>query len=269
MGLGLKVDRAPISSDLASWRQAIADDCLKVFRLEAIAAAFQDLGQRDHEVRHSLAKHLSESILRILRNHVGFNHPNRGEDIILRVHGEIFLALLRPTSADGRNLRIAFVPRLLFRIKDAIASEERERRIPDGTKPKKKSKRRRVKDSRHAEGVELVVSAENTESAEKPEAAEDGDIVAQKTCHMPMLDAVREADQQIDVDRILERVPDPRKRLAFYLFMNDLPYKSKRKDVNSIARALDISDKTAREWVEEVRQFLAYDEDVKYLRNGE
>ena len=267
MGQGLDEDSAPISTDLAGWRRAIADACLKVFRLEAIAAAFQDLGQRDHEVRQALAKHLSDSILRILRKHVGFNHPNKGEDIILRVHGEIFLALLRPTSADGRNLRIAFVPRLLFRIKDAIASEERERRIPDDTKPKEKSKRK-VKNSRHAEEVELVVSAKDLDSAEKPEAAEDNDIVSQKTCHTSLLDAVREAEQQIDVDRILERVSDPRKRLAFYLFMNDFPYKSKRNDVNSIARALDISDKTAREWVKEVRQLLANDEDVKYLRDG-
>lgn len=34
----------PKSTDLDGWRQAIADDRLKAFRLEALAAAFQDLG---------------------------------------------------------------------------------------------------------------------------------------------------------------------------------------------------------------------------------
>ena len=70
----------PESTDLDGWRQAIENDRLATFRLEAIAAAFQDLGQRDKEVQNALAKHLSDSILKILRQRVGFNHPNRGED---------------------------------------------------------------------------------------------------------------------------------------------------------------------------------------------
>jgi len=59
------------SDDLGGWQQAIADNRLKTFRLEAIAAAFQDLGQRDIQVRNALAKHLSDSILRMLRKCVG------------------------------------------------------------------------------------------------------------------------------------------------------------------------------------------------------
>ena len=59
------------------------------------------------------------------------NKPNQGEDIILRVHGEIIAALLHPSSPDGNALRLAFGPRVLFRLKDGIAAEERERRIPE------------------------------------------------------------------------------------------------------------------------------------------
>jgi hypothetical protein len=46
----------PKSTDLVGWREAIAADRLKVFRLEALAAAFQDLGNRDTQVQHALAK---------------------------------------------------------------------------------------------------------------------------------------------------------------------------------------------------------------------
>ena len=48
--------------------------------------------------------------------------------------------------------------------------------------------------------------------------------------------------------------------------MNDVPYKSKRKDVDSIAKALGISEKTAREWIKEVRKTLAEDENVRQLK---
>ncbi len=48
--------------------------------------------------------------------------------------------------------------------------------------------------------------------------------------------------------------------------MNEVPFHSKRTDVTSIARAIGISDKTARAWVEEVRHILEADKDVKYLK---
>jgi len=119
---------SPKSTDLDGWRQAIAESRLRSFRLEDIVAAFQDLGPRDKDIQHVLAKYLSDSILRILGGLVGPNHPNRGHDIIFRAHHQIFVALMRPTSADGRGLRQAFFPRVAFRMKDAIVAEQRERR---------------------------------------------------------------------------------------------------------------------------------------------
>ena len=61
--------------------------------------AFQDLGATDFDVQNAFAKHLSDSILRLLRPRVGKHHPNQGWDIILRTHGAIFEALLKPKSA--------------------------------------------------------------------------------------------------------------------------------------------------------------------------
>lgn len=286
-------DSPPKSNDLEGWRQAIVDNRLRAFRLEAVAAAFQDLGQRDKNVQNALAKCLSDSVLRMLRRYVGLNHPNKGEDIILRVHGHIFEALLRPASADGRNLREAFVPRLLFRLKDAIAAEARERRIPDETRPSHKHKK--LKQSDGVEGIEIAIlqksseaaedldlsDAENTDSsgesaireAENAESAdelgpEDVEIAPQRKFRPRLFDDVRRVDEQITVNQILEQVPEPRKRLAFCLFMNGLPYYSKRKGVESIARALGISERTAREWVEEVRKLLEESEDIQHLRDG-
>jgi hypothetical protein len=251
----------PKSTDLDGWRQAIADDLLRTLRLEAIAAAFQDLGQCDTGVRNALAKHLSDSVLRMLRGRVGFHHPNNGEDIVFRVHGQLFEALLRPTSADGRNLREAFVPRLLFRLKDAIAAEARERRIPDETKLPDKPRGKKVDGGNENSAV---VSPEQSQSPEEPETPDDGEMVPQKVRESARFDGEDGANERIDVDRILECVPDYKKRLAFQLFMDEVPYGSKKKDVYTIAQALDISDKTARDWIKEVRQLLAGNENVKH-----
>jgi hypothetical protein len=253
----------PTSTDLDGWRRAVADGSLKTFKLEAIAAAFQDLGKRDTHLRNVLAKHLSDSILHMLRRRVGFNHPNNGEDIILRVHGDIFAALLRPASADGRNLRQAFGPRVLFRMKDAIAAELRERRTPDETQPKAKGKDKQLQRSH---GIDDAAIIDLAASSEDPESTETEAASPQKHPDSSLFDAVRDADEQIDVNRILECVPDYRKRLAFQLFMDDVPYKSKRKDVTSIAGALGISEKTAREWIKEVRELLEDNDNVKQLK---
>jgi hypothetical protein len=253
----------PKSTDLDGWRRAVADGSLKTFKLEAIASAFQDLGKRDTQLRNVLAKYLSDSILHMLRRRVGFNHPNNGEDIILRVHGDIFAALLRPASADGRNLRQAFGPRVLFRMKDAIAAELRERRIPDETQLKAKGKDKQLQ---HVDETDDAATIDLTAAAEDPEPTKTEVASPQKHPDSRLFDAVRDADEQIDVNHILECVPDYRKRLAFQLFMDYVPYKSKRKDVTSIAGALGISEKTAREWIKEVRELLEDNANVKQLK---
>ena len=65
-----------------------------------------------------------------------------------------------------------------------------------------------------------------------------------------LVDGVRAAEQQID--RFLEiNIADDRKRLAFRLFMDELPFKSTRS--NSIAKALGIDESTARQWIKEIQ----------------
>ena len=125
MGVAPETEPPP-STDLEGWRHAVRERYHVRYRLEAIVAAIQDLGtQADTSVRNALAEHVSVSLQSILRKHVSYRLPNKGRDIIERTHGRIIEALLRPTSADGKALRVAFVPRVMFRIRNVIASEAR------------------------------------------------------------------------------------------------------------------------------------------------
>jgi hypothetical protein len=261
MDTGIGEDSSPKSNDLEGWRKAVATGRLASFKLEEIAAAFQDLGARDKGVRNSIAEYLSHSILCILRRRVGSNHPNRGEDIILRAHHQIIVALLRPATPDGRGLREAFVARVEYRLKDAIAAENRERRVPD------ENAHAKAEDSGEEQNS-AIVDEGHAVAEHELEEEESVEIVGKQPSKPVQLDVVQDPDENFDVNRILERITDPRKRLAFYLHMNDVPYHSKKKGVHSIAQALNISDKTARDWVEEVRQALKTDENVQYLKNG-
>lgn len=262
MNTGSREEAQPKPIDLEGWKQAAQDGRLGGFRLESIAAAFQDLGPRDAALRNSLAKYLSETILRLLRRRISPYHPNRGEDIMLRAHNDIFAALLRPNSADGRGLREAFVPRVMFRLKDALLVEARQHRIPDETfvprDGKSKSKKNAGISKRPSSGGDESAGGSHGPSGWK----EDGPYRPSPVS----LDGVDETDEQIDVTRILECVPDERKRLAFRLYMDEVPFKSKRKGVTSIAGALGISDKTAREWIKEVQDALKVNDNVRSLK---
>jgi hypothetical protein len=220
-------DPPPRSTDLEGWRRAVTEGRHTSFRPEDIVAAIQDLGPcADKAVLNPLAKHLSDALLRILRARVGLNHPNRGDDIIDRVAGQLFEAVLRPTSADGKALRVAFGPRVAFRIKDALAAEARA--------------------TRH-------VSIRDADARAESLGGRGSDTPAER---MPtQCDPADAAGQGMDVEAILEQVTDDRKRLAFRLHMDGVPCKSKKSD--SIAKALGISEKTAREWVKEVQELLS------------
>jgi hypothetical protein len=249
----------PASTDLEGWRKAINDRLLPTFRLEAIAAALQDLGPlADSKVRNPLAKHLSDAMTKILRQLVGTNHSNQGEDIIYRVHSQLFDALLDPHSADGRGLREAFTARVSFRIKDAIATEQRHSRIPTAAKVKRSVQGRTIE--------EIVRIAPPSEAGDDANDFDTGDDASFRNSNrdLTLLHGVRDLDQRIDIKRFLAGVPDERKRLAFYLYMDDVPFGSKR--AYSIAQALDISAKTAKDWVEEVLEILGADSEIQELQ---
>ena len=227
MSKATEEDPPPGSADLEGWRQAVIEGHYTRYRLEEIVAAIQDLGPcADKAVLNPLAKHLSDALLHILRKHVSVSHLNRGFDIIERTHGQVIEAVLQPTSADGKALRIAFVPRVTFRLKDALASEAIAARNC----------------KRHE--AELRVGTTTQRGA-------DGEVLdlSQRS------DPSGNLDEIMEVEGILEKVKDDRKRLAFRLFMDGVPFKSKKSA--SIADALDISEKTAREWVKEVRDLLS------------
>jgi DNA-directed RNA polymerase specialized sigma24 family protein len=248
----------PDSTDVAGWREAIADRRFRRFPLEAIAAAIQDLRpNRDGGLISTLVKHLSDSVYRIVRSQVGYNHPNRGEDIVERVCDQFWVALFQPQSADGKGIRQALVSRLTFRVKDAIAKEARERRIPDEAvlQPRKKPKKSDTPEDEGRE-VEFVDIEEQLDLAEEPGSSDGDDAPPSKArWNTALLDGVRAADEQIDVDRFLKQnIKDDQKRLAFRLFMDGLPFKSKKYD--SIANALGIDERTARLWIEEIQKQL-------------
>ncbi len=247
----------PDSTDVAGWKRLVANGLLDRLDLEAVAAALQDLRlNTDLGLRNDLAKNLSDRVYRLLRGQVGRNHPNEGWDIIDRVHIQVFEALAQPGSADAKGLRQAFVPRVLFRLKDAIAKEARERRTPDEiiVKPRQKA----AADPRDGDGEEV----EFVDVNQQPDVAEaagppDGDGAPPATARWnpALLDGVHATDQQIDTDRFLaENIKDDQKRLAFRLYMDDVPFKSKKH--HSIAKALGIDEKTARLWIEEIKAQL-------------
>ncbi len=255
----------PKSTDLEGWRQAIADGRLRTFRLETIVAALQDLGPTtDSPVRNALAKHLSDSVIKMLRARVGFNHPNQGEDIIYRVHAEIFEALLKPNSKDGKALREAFGPRVMFRLKTAIAVEYKHSRIPVEGKIKISGKESKDK----TPDVVRTVGPADPPDLPNDTDTHDGEESEKRNSNrdLSLLDGVRDADEQIDVDRLLSLVTDERKRLAFYLYMDRVPFGSKKG--RSIAKAIGKSSKTAEQWVEEVQQLLKLDKEAQELRKS-
>lgn len=246
----------PQSTDLAAWQRVVTDGRHVQFPLEAIVAAIQDLGPNtDKTVRNALAKCLSDRVYSILRRNVGRNHPNEGQDIIDRVHFQLFVALARTKSADGKAMRIACVARTLYRLKDAIAKEARDRRVPAESRANSSKKSKAAGKTKDTDGEEVKFDGieEHPDVAEEVERLDHEDASLSRFKHDPsLMDGVRDLDQQIDVDRFLEEnISDDRKRLAFRLFMDDIPYKSKKS--NSIAEALGIDEKTARQWIQEVQ----------------
>lgn len=218
----------PGSADLEKWRLAVQKGRFRDFKMESIIAAIQDLGPKtDKRVLNPLVLHVSDTIVRILRWKVGRNHRNQGEDIIARAHAQLIQAMLDPNSADGKGLRVAFVPRIGFRAADAIRAEQ------------KKEKREHDRET-------------------EPDA--EGEAPPQE------IDPRQTFDEQMDVERILSHITDERKRLAFRLYIEDVPLESKRSA--SISKAVGVSAKTAGQWIEETRALLSNKEEVRALSHN-
>jgi hypothetical protein len=243
------------STDLAGWQACVSEGRLGEFSMESIVAAFLDLRPNSEpKLRLDLARCISDDMMRRLRRNTGRNHPNEGNDIIERVYSQLWEALSRPASADAKGMRKAYASRVLFRLKDAIAKEQMARWTPntDTSTGKKKPKGKK----NQTEKTMLVDISEHPDCHHE-DVSDEVEVVggAGIMRNGNLLDGVRDLDEQIDVDRfLLENVPDPKKRLAFYLFMDKVPFKSKRGQ--SIAATLKIDESTARLWIEEIQATL-------------
>lgn len=255
----------PASTDLEGWRSAVAENRLRSFRPEAIAAAFEDLGPNtDRNVRDALARQLNQIIVGILRPRVSLNRPDQGKDVIFRVHGQIFEALLKPSSADGKALRTAFGQTVIFRLKTALADELRVQTVPAPKLKSDRSEKRPARKPQPDDEPELV----KLPSEEAPEAYDDERAApGKRECDPALMDQVAALDHQIDSDRIVSRVlatiPTYKKRLAYYLYLHNVPAKSKSE--HSIAKACGVSERTVRAWIEEIENDLKQNEEVKQL----
>jgi hypothetical protein len=213
----------PGPTDVRGWEEAVKDGSYRACRLEDVVIALQDLRQAlGKPTEYALAKHLSDCMFAILRGLVGTHHPNNGEDIIEEVHMVLWTALLKPESADGKGLRKAFTPRLKFRLLDVLRRVDTE---------------------------------ENAATELNPEVHSlDGRQYSTGDVALHTLGETQRICEKLDVEAALSQIKDPKKRLAFRLFMDDVPFKSTKGP--SIEKALDISERTARKWVGEAQEIL-------------
>lgn len=272
MGINEKHERevSPGPTDLEGWRRVIAEGRLSAIRREALVAVIQDLGAKaDPKVLNPLLRELSDHAMKLLRKKVGRNHPHEGQDIIDRAHHDLIKALFDPNSADGKGFREAYYSRLIFRLKDAIGKEVRERRTEDDIVAAKSVKAQKMaKSDTPGQSTEEIEEDEDVDEDSLAEleishtlssgsGLEDHDDAAPKKTESTagLMDGVNAMQEQIYVNSLLEEhIPDPRKRLAYRLYMDDIPAKSKR--TISIASALCIDESTARCWIEEINETL-------------
>ncbi|TPM98611.1 hypothetical protein [Mesorhizobium sp. B2-1-5] len=250
--------KSPPSTDAIGWHKITQAGQLGRYAPEAIIAAFQDAGSKDRRLREDTARYLSDLVQRVLRKRVGTNKMNNGQDIIDDVHDEFFTAICNPSCADAKGYRESFYGRLTFRLKDAIAKEEAAKLIAP---PDEKPAAGGSTDDVEAGDVEMsskVGSGPGPEQITADSLLETEEFTGDSGVKRPdpaLLENVEHLLEAIDVERILAQVPDPRKRLAFRLHLDRVPFGG-TKGTASIAGALEIDRKTAEHWVAEVRAFL-------------
>jgi hypothetical protein len=188
-----KKEEPPSVSDLDAWRQIAADDDLGQLPPESIVAVIQRIGPKgDQRLLNQLMGYLSDEIIRLLRRRISTTHRNQGNDLIEHAHEKLITAVLKPTSADGKGLRIAFKARVNYRADDAIAAE-----------------------GRHRERYTHYKITPDGEMVEPP----DGQ-------------APNHVEQLAYVEHLLSKIPDPRKCLAFRLHMEKCPISSEKGSVS-------------------------------------
>ncbi len=264
----------PDPNDHKGWQSAVAENLHLEYDAQVLFCALQGLGAKANvQVRNALAKRLSDLVIKELRRKVSLYHPNEGLDIIWRAHEAVFTAAAKPNSSDGAGFRQAFHARLRFRLIDAINEEYKLRRTEQDILADKADKTKKKASARKdaSKGVDAIKGLTEDEedlaeldgklvgSFHEPDVNHDDEATPGQTTYDPFLfDEVNEFIECMDVDRLLKmHVLDERKRLAFRLFMDDVPYKTKRNaTTHSIADAMGIDESTARAWVKEIKGIL-------------
>ncbi|MEM4988014.1 hypothetical protein V8G57_11510 [Collimonas sp. H4R21] len=257
----------PKSTDLKGWQEAIAAGHLSGFPLNDLAAAIQDLGADvDARVRNALAKELHDAFYRILRKQVGFNHPNQGLDIIHRTIFKLFKGLSTPGSCDGNAMRKSCYAIIKLRMIDAIVEERRERRTPDDffmtESPSGAESNESYLDSETGEMV-TVTDDKHSDGSGDCESS-DGKLtnvnnegVSGKADYEAPVDFNLLRQQEVEILHFLEAaIPNNLKRMAFRLYMEDVPSKTNDEKTHSIAKAVGKDEKTVRLWVKECIEIL-------------
>ena len=185
----MELESSPSESDLDVWRSIAAENGLRQRAAEDVVTAIQRIGPKgDQKLLNALMGHISDEILRLLRRRVSTRHKNLGNDIIERAHEQLIVAVLKPNSADGKGLRVAFRARVHFRADDAIKAAILE-------------------NSRYTDY----------------ETNEDGQTIDPPDCAPP-----DNVEQVAYVEHLLSKIPDFRKCLAFQLHMEGCPITSDR-----------------------------------------
>ena len=164
-----RLQKAPKPTDLEGWRQAISRGLLSTFRLgrhrginsrPRAACRFrrsEPAGQAPFECDDPVAPKTCRS-----------QSPKPGRRHYLPRTRSTFEALLKPSSADGKTLRQNFTTCVSFRVKDAIAMEQKHSRIPVTAKIKKT-----VRGRKFEETAQIAPGHEPTEPANDTDLGED------------------------------------------------------------------------------------------------
>lgn len=219
-----KTDEPPSLSDIGGWREACNAGRLVKSRSEDIVEKIQQIGSHgDQRLRADLLAHISDRLLRIIRPRVGRNHRNGGDDIVTRTHSQLIIAILQPGSPDGKALRKTFGACVQSRLADAIRAER--------------------------------LYAHRYQSFSALPSPDGGADEEQGAFEPPDDKPANQIEQEVHVERILQKIDDPRKQKAFRLHMEGVPLEP-GKGKTSIAQELRVSAKTAGKWIAEVQEFL-------------
>jgi DNA-directed RNA polymerase specialized sigma subunit len=269
------VPTPPDPKDHNGWQDVVEKNLHLEYDAQVLFCALQGLGAKANgQVRNALAKQLSDLVISMLRRKVSRYHRNEGWDIIYRAHEAVFTAAAKPNSPDGAGFRKVFYSYLGYRLKDAIDVEYRLCRTEEDIIAEKTDKAKKQVFAGNDEPIGVEVDDDLTEdedsfaeldgkqavSFHESAVNYDDEAPLEQTSYDPSLfDGVNDLIEQMDVDRLLKKhVPDRRKRLAFRLFMDEVPYKTKKKTTTlSIADIMEIDESTARAWIQEVMETMS------------